>query len=117
MRREILIAAAAALLAAGCGDRIEVRSSTSWQGAVGSSTWRTTGVSVPYWRKIEGTGNRTFDGYDCGWVAKNTVNGYLEIRVVRRGFLRPDGERQSTTAAYGFVQACGSGGGITRQRP
>jgi len=89
---------------AGCGPRVEVKSTTSWSGAVGGTSGKNGVRSVgPY------TGNHTFEGDDCGTFQKDTVGGSLTAKVIYKGLFTRDGEKASTSSAYGVVSVCGGG--------
>lgn len=99
----LLLAAAAILLAAsatGCGQKLEVKSDTSWTGAIGG----TKGKGI---ESVTGSGDRTFNGYDCGTFQKSGRIGCLSAKVVYCGLFARTGQSGRTCAEYGVVTVCG----------
>ncbi len=84
---------AAALLATGCKHVFEIQSNTSWAGSINDSDV-----------ELHGAGDRTYEvtgGFKCVTMQKQTVDGYLRVRVRRAGSAFTE-----TSAPYGTVKAC-----------
>ena len=98
MRAMVCLVLAFGLLA--CTDyQAEVESDTSWSGAFGDRT-------------VDGTGNQVVDLPDdwpqCVVVQKQTIHGFLRVRVIGGGGILGPGDSDwvETTAEYGVVSAC-----------
>jgi hypothetical protein len=88
----------AAVLLTGCSDfKVKVESNTSWSGVFGETV-------------VEGSGNREIDiaddGRACVVVQKNTVGGYLRIRIENPDDTSYQRDWDETHAAYGSVYQC-----------
>ena len=94
----------------GCGPEVQVTSDTSWTGVV-----QKTGSA----KTVSGSGNATFEGYDCAIIQKRTSEGFVQVRVKYRGvpLLSKGSVVDRTIAPYGLAEVCNGGAGPeTRER-
>ena len=102
-KTRVILLLCAGLLATGCSAdyKVEIESNTAWSGAFGGKV-------------VNGSGNLTIDlpddGLQCILLQKNTIPGYIRMRVYdvndSSTATNGAGDWVETNTPYGAVQTC-----------